>query len=354
MQQLVFTDVPAKALNELIVDMRPASVFVLADSNSRRIVLPRLVLESPETASARTIEIPAGDDHKNLDSLASVWKELSDGGATRKSLLVNVGGGVVTDLGGFAAATFKRGIRFINVPTTLLGAVDAAVGGKTGINFRGLKNEIGAFREADAVVISTAFFNTLPASEVLSGYAEMLKHGLLEGKKELAQLLDFDVAANADSRELLELLELSVGVKSEIVASDPTERGRRKALNLGHTIGHALESLAMEKGHPVAHGYAVAWGLVGELVLSHLITGFPSLILHSVSTYIKENYGAPAITCDDYPRLLALMAHDKKNATPADINFTLLRAPGQVEINHTATPDQIRTALDILRDLLGA
>lgn len=353
MQQPVFTDAPAKVLNEIILDLHPSSVFVLADSNTRRIVLPRLVEESPEMASARIIGIPAGDDHKNLDSLASVWKKLSDGGATRKSLLVNVGGGVVTDLGGFAAATFKRGMRFVNVPTTLLGAVDAAVGGKTGINFHGLKNEIGAFREADAVVISTAFFCTLPSSEVLSGYAEMLKHGLLEGEKELAQLLNFDVAGKSDSSEMLDLLELSVGIKSEIVASDPTEKGKRKALNLGHTIGHALESLAMEKGQPVPHGYAVAWGLVGELVLSHLILRFPSTVLHSVSDYIKENYGAPDITCDDYPRLLALMAHDKKNVTPDAINFTLLRRPGEIEINHTATTDQIRTALDILRDLLG-
>ncbi len=353
MQHPVFTDAPAKALNELISDSHPSSVFVLVDTNTRQLVLPRLVEESPEMASARIIEIPAGDDHKNLDSLASVWKELSDGGATRRSLLVNVGGGVVTDLGGFAATTFKRGVRFINVPTTLLGAVDAAVGGKTGINFRGLKNEIGAFIEADAVVISTAFFNTLPATEVLSGYAEMLKHGLLEGEKELAQLLNFDVVGKSDSREMLDLLELSVCVKSEIVASDPTEKGKRKALNLGHTIGHALESLAMEKGHPVPHGYAVAWGLVGESVLSHLILRFPSSVLHMVSDYIKENYGAPDVTCDNYPRLLALMAHDKKNATPDAINFTLLRRPGEIEINHTATADQIRTALDILRDLLG-
>lgn len=149
-------------------------------------------------------------------------------------------------------------------------------------------------------------------------------------------------------------LSLSVQVKRDIVAFDPTEKGRRKALNLGHTIGHAIESFAMEQERPVPHGYAVAWGLVGEMVLSHMILSFPSSTLHSLSAYIREYYGAPAITCDDYPQLLALMAHDKKNSTPEAINFTLLRAPGEIEINHVVAADQITAALDILRDLLGA
>ncbi len=354
MQQLIFTNSPGKDLNNLILDMHPASVFVLVDTNTRELVLPFLAAEAPEIARAKVIEIPPGDEHKNLSSLEGVWRCLSEGGATRKSLLINVGGGVVTDLGGFAAATFKRGIRFVNFPTTLLGAVDAAVGGKTGVNFCGLKNEIGAFCEADAVVISTNFFGTLPLAELLSGYAEMVKHALLEGEAEVAGLLDFDVVENATSRRLLNLLELSVEVKRRIVEFDPTEQGLRKALNLGHTIGHAIESHALERGLPVPHGFAVAWGLVGTLVLSHLNLGFPSDQLHQLSAYVKENYGAPAISCEDYPRLLELMAHDKKNLTADAVNFTLLRSAGHPEINQTVAPDQIRTALDILRDLLGS
>lgn len=353
MQQLIFTNSPGKDLNKLIQDMHPASVFVLVDTNTRELVLPVLASEAPEIARAQVIAIPPGDENKNLSSLESVWRCLSEGCATRKSFLINVGGGVVTDLGGFAAATFKRGIRFVNVPTTLLGAVDAAVGGKTGINFGGLKNEIGAFREADAVVISTNYFGTLPLSELLSGYAEMVKHALLDGEAEVARLLDFDVVENATSRRLLNFLELSVEVKRRIVDFDPTEQGLRKALNLGHTIGHAIESLALERGCPVPHGYAVAWGLVGELVLSHLNSGFSSDILHSLGAYVRERYGAPQISCDDYPRLLELMSHDKKNDTARDINFTFLEAPGQPKINQTATPEQIRIALDILRDLSG-
>ena len=255
-------------------------------------------------------------------------------------------------MGGFAAATFKRGIRFINVPTTLLSAVDAAVGGKTGINFEGYKNEIGAFAPADAVVISTATFATLPTEELLSGYAEMLKHGLLSSAQDYNELLNFDIV-NADLDRLLPLLEKSVRVKERIVEEDPREQGIRRALNLGHTAGHAFESLALEREAPVPHGYAVAWGMLVEMILSHLIEQFPSEELYRYATYLKEHgYGTPAITCDDYPRLLALMSHDKKNDTPDHINFTLLSHPGTPLIDRTADNTLITESLDIFRDLI--
>lgn len=262
---------------------------------------------------------------------------------------------MITDLGGFAAATFKRGIKFINVPTTLLGAVDAAVGGKTGINLGGLKNEVGAFAPADAVLISTLFFTTLPLQEIKSGYAEMLKHGLLDDKATLAELLKYDVTnPPATTDVLLHLIEKSVGVKAEIVANDPKEQGLRKALNLGHTVGHAFESYALtDLASPIPHGFAVAWGMVVELILSHMILKFPAETLHQFADYIKHVYGYFDIDCDDYPRLLELMSHDKKNASPDAINFTLLSDVGQPQIDCTATPDQIRAALDIYRDLLS-
>lgn len=242
-------------------------------------------------------------------------------------------------------------MRFVNVPTTLLSAVDAAVGGKTGINFGGYKNEIGVFNEADAVVISTRFFPTLPAEELKSGYAEMLKHGLLESEAEFRSLLASD-PGELSADDLLRLLERSVEVKRRIVEADPTEKGLRKALNLGHTAGHAFESLAMRRGRPVPHGYAVAWGCVVELVLSHLCEGFPSADLHLFAGYVRRNYGAPSITCSDYAELLELMSHDKKNSR-GHINFTLLRRPGELRLDVTPDEKEITAALDIFRDLSG-
>lgn len=350
-QDLIFTNSVAQAIDSLAQSIAAPSVFVLVDVNTEMHVLPKLKAESKTIAGASVITMKAGDANKNLDSLAYIWKRLCDGGATRKSLLINLGGGVVTDIGAFAGATFKRGIRFINVPTTLLAAVDAAVGGKTGINFNGLKNEIGAFREADAVVISTAFFSTLHREELLSGYAEMLKHGLISDKDCYNRLLAYDISASDDNKHLLSLLEESVNVKRRIVEEDPTEKGIRRALNLGHTAGHAFESLALSRKSPVPHGYAVAWGLVVELVLSHMKLGFPSGELHRFAGYVYENYEPIDITCDDYPDLLELMHHDKKNES-TEINFTLLDDVGRIHIDCVASEDEIRAALDIFRDLL--
>lgn len=348
-QDLIFTNDVAAAIDRLADAAAAQKLFVLVDVNTNAFVLPRLVEKSRAIAAATPIVIKAGDINKNLESLSYVWKQLGAHGATRHALMINLGGGMVTDLGGFAASTFKRGISFINVPTTLLSAVDAAVGGKTGINFGGLKNEIGVFNEASAVVISTKFLSTLPMEEILSGYAEMLKHGLIDSADAYNRLLAYDVST-ADAEHLLALLEESVQVKKRIVEEDPTEKGIRRALNLGHTVGHAFESFAMKRLNPIPHGYAVAWGLVVELILSHLRLGFPSDELHRFAGYILHHYGAFEISCDDYPALLELMHHDKKN-TSNDINFTLLSAPGEVHIDRTAPEEEIATALDIYRDL---
>lgn len=348
-QELIFTNDVASAIDRFVDAASPSQLFVLVDVNTKAFVLPRLAEKSRAIAAATTIVIKAGDINKSIESLTYVWKRLGEHRANRNSMMINLGGGVVTDLGGFAASTFKRGIRFINVPTTLLGAVDAAVGGKTGINFGGLKNEIGVFNEASAVVISTKFLSSLPIEEILSGYAEMLKHGLIDSVDAYNRLLAYDVAS-ADAEHLLALLEESVQVKKRIVEEDPTEKGIRRALNLGHTIGHAFESFAMKRHDAIPHGYAVAWGLVVELILSHMRLGFPSDELHRFADYILHHYGAFEITCDDYPTLLELMHHDKKN-TSNDINFTLLSAPGKVHIDCTAPENEISTALDIYRDL---
>lgn len=350
-QQLLFTNDVADSIQAIIDNINPNATFILVDENTARQVLPGLQSRSQILAKAVTITIPAGDINKNLDSLAHVWKTLGDNGATRHSLLVNIGGGVVTDLGAFAASTFKRGIPFINVPTTLLAAVDASVGGKTGINFNGLKNEIGVFNEAPAVIISTRFFNTLPVEELRSGYAEMIKHALLTSPEEFTTLTSRP-ADSLQPDEMLDLLQRSVEVKRHIVTIDPTEKGPRRALNLGHTAGHAFETLAMERHTPIPHGYAVAYGLIVTLILSHMKLGLNTVHLYRLVEYVTDNYGSFSITCDDYPRLLELMGHDKKNERTDRISFTLLTDPGRYECGIVASHDEITAALDIYRDLL--
>lgn len=351
-QELIFTNNVGDTIDAIVDKCAPAKVFVLVDVNTATFVLPRLQALSKAVDAATVITVKAGDMHKNLDSTQAIWKRLGEEGATRHSLLINVGGGVVTDMGAFAAATFKRGIPFINLPTTLLGAVDASVGGKTGINFGNLKNEIGVFRQADAVIVSTLFFNTLTSEELRSGYAEMLKHALLKDEASVDALLEAHVA-DIDPDTLLQLLRDSVLVKKNVVDTDPEEKGIRKALNLGHTAGHAFESLALERKSPIPHGYAVAYGLVTDLVLSHTRLSFPSAQLHRFASYIKENYAGFTFSCDDYPRLINLMRHDKKNLSSDSINFTLLKNIGDVQIDCVVGEEDIKTALDITRDLLG-
>ena len=364
-QKVIFSEQLERTLETAIGECHPDRLFVLTDDNTSRLCWP-VVKDYGCLAAAQLITIPAGDEHKNLTSLSHVWEQLQQGGATRHSLMVCMGGGMVTDLGGFAASTFKRGIAFINIPTTLLAMVDASVGGKTGINFCGLKNEVGVFSEAQAVIICTRFLQTLDMQNVLSGYAEMLKHGLISNKEHWAELLRFPIE-NLNSQDgqdssdgqdpsggLASLLARSVAVKERIVEADPHEQGLRKALNLGHTIGHAIEEWSFtptKPNHsPLLHGYAVAYGLVGELYLSAVKCHFPTDRLRQTVQFVREHYGTPAITCNDYPALLRLMTHDKKN-TAGTINFTLLSDIGELQLNQSATDEEICEALDFLREM---
>lgn len=330
-----------------IAECEHDKIFILTDQTTHDMCLPKLQ-NFLCLKGAQSIVIKAGDTNKTLDSLAEVWTALSQGGATRHSLMINLGGGMVTDLGGFAASTFKRGIDFINIPTTLLAMVDASVGGKTGINFGGLKNEIGVFSDSKFVIINTQFLDTLDHDNICSGYAEMLKHGLISDNKHWAELVGFNLA-QPDLAQLQRMVAESIKVKERIVTEDPHEHGIRKALNLGHTVGHALESFAMKHGRPVLHGYAVAYGMVCELYLSARKTGFPTDKMHQTVRFILDHYGRLPYTCDDYPELLELMRHDKKN-TSGIINFTLLGGIGDIRINQTATKEEIEEALDFLRE----
>lgn len=350
-QDVIFSNDVVQAVDQVVGGQHEVcGVFVLVDENTERLVLPRLDT-STALRGAPVITVGAGDDHKSVDSLQQVWRQLQHAGATRRSLLVNVGGGMVTDLGGMAAATFKRGMRFVNVPTTLLGAVDAAVGGKTAVNFGGVKNLLGTFAPATAVIVSTIFFDTLPHHELRSGYAEMVKHAMLTGEAEVNALLDSDLD-NLDLERLLTLLQASVEVKRAIVERDPLENGERRALNLGHTAGHAFEALAMERRTAVPHGYAVAWGLVVEAVLSHMLKGFPSTDLYRLSRWVRANYGAAETSCDDYPELIRLMRHDKKSRH-GELTCTLLKAYGDAALGCVIDEDDMKNALDIYRDLAG-
>lgn len=348
-QKVIISHQLEETLREAVASCERDRLFILVDENTSKLCLP-LISHMDCMQGAQVITIGATDENKTLQTLTNVWQSLQQGGATRHSLMVNLGGGMVTDLGGFAAATFKRGLNYINIPTTLLAMVDASVGGKTGINFGGLKNEIGVFSNASSVILDTTFLKTLDQENQLSGYAEMLKHGLISDQQHWADILEnLDNLENLENLEkLAALLAQSVAVKQRIVREDPTERGLRKALNLGHTVGHAFESLALQR-KPVLHGYAVAYGLICELYLSVIKTGFPVDKMRQTVTAVREHYGQMTITCDDYPTLLAMMTHDKKNVA-GEINFTLLGDIGDIRINQTATKEEIMEALDFYRE----
>lgn len=346
-QRIIIVENLEQELEKAFQNLSHDKVYILTDTTTNKLCLPQIASFSI-LSNAKHIEIGVGDTAKNHESLMHVWQELSDNGATRHSLLINLGGGMVTDLGGFAASTFKRGIHFINIPTTLLAMVDASVGGKTGINLGGLKNEVGTFCEPDYVMLDTRFLATLDSENIRSGYAEMLKHGLINNDKMWSELLSFDIE-NPDLSKLQQMVADSVCVKQNIVTVDPHEGGLRKALNLGHTIGHAFETFSMRRDTPILHGYAVAYGLIPELYLSVTKMKYPVDKMRQMVNFINEHYGKMYFTCDDYDSLYELMTHDKKN-TAGSINFTLLADNGSIRINQTATKEEIFEALDFFRE----
>lgn len=349
MQEVLISDNLERDLAHALNVCAPDKVFVLTDETTKQFCWPK-VQQFDCMHGANVITIPPTDAHKDIATLSNVWEALVEGGGTRRSCLINLGGGMITDLGGFAAATFKRGINFINIPTTLLAMVDAAVGGKTGVNFKGLKNEIGVFCDARFVLLNTLFLDTLDNENTRSGYAEMLKHGLISDESMWAELLNFDLDT-PDWTQLQQMVARSVRVKEGVVAKDPHEQGLRKALNLGHTVGHAFESMALHKGKPVLHGYAVAFGLVCELYLAAFKTHFPTGKMRQTVQFVRRYYGTFPLSCNDYDHLIELMQHDKKN-TSGNINFTLLEDIGKPVINQTATTEEIKEALDFFRETM--
>lgn len=347
-QDILFSTDLNNSLLSAIEQCKPDRIFILTDLQTHKLCMP-ILAQCPCIKNAEEIVLQgAGDIYKNMESLSFVWENLSTKGASRHSLLINLGGGMITDLGGFAASTFKRGIKYINIPTTLLAMVDASVGGKTGINFNELKNEIGVFNTAKYVLIDTKFLETLDIKNLLSGYAEMLKHGLISTTEHWAELLKFNLN-DMNLQQLQQLVQKNILVKEKIVKEDPYEQNIRKALNFGHTIGHAFESLSLVHKSPILHGYAVAYGIVCELYLSAIIADFPSDKMHQTIRFIKENYTPFLFNCDEYEQLYNYMLHDKKNNNNI-INFTFLKNIGDIAINQHIEKDVIFESLDFYRE----
>ena len=341
-------------LSTLLSDLPQGQLFVLTDSHTKEHCLP-LFAEFIGENPYHLLTLEAGEEHKNLASVQVVWDFLLKHQATREAILINLGGGMITDLGGFAAATYMRGIRFVNIPTTLLAMVDASSGGKTGFDYQGVKNAIGTFTPPLATLIHPEYLHTLPAKELLSGFAEMLKHALIASKEEWVKLLQLAQEELQQDKWVEALsttgaLQASMAIKEKVVEQDPRETGWRKILNFGHTIGHAIESAALEN-NPQPHGYCVLWGMVAEVYLSVVKLGCPRDILQQLTQLMLQYYGRPQCNCKQREQLIQRMYQDKKNSANQTPNFTLLRAVGEPVINQYVTQPEIDEALEYLFSL---
>lgn len=337
-------------LNNFIKTKKPSTIFILVDTNTHDYCLPQF-LERLESGNVvvEVMEMPNGEDHKTIDICMGVWEALSEYSADRKSLLINLGGGVVTDLGGFVASTYMRGIDYINIPTSLLAMVDASVGGKTGVDLGALKNQVGVINEGKIVGVDTSFLDTLPTNEMVSGFAEMLKHGLIYDRTYWNTLTHLE---NLDISDLDKLIYDSVVIKNNVVTSDPTEQGLRKILNFGHTLGHAIESYFLEHGDktPLLHGEAIAIGMILEAYISTKICKLEKEELNTISQGILKTFSKVNINKDDQAVIIDLLKHDKKNSHGV-IKFVLLEAIGQPKIDCVVSNDLILEAFDYYSSL---
>ena len=337
-----------EVLTEVLKDFQNRKTFVLVDENTKKHCLP-VIANIDQIKNSEFIESESGEKNKNIRSLEKAWTILTKNGADRTSLLINLGGGIIGDLGGFAASTFKRGIDFINIPTTLLSQVDASVGGKTGVNFLGLKNEIGVFNHPKYVIIDSSFNRTLDKRNILSGWAEMLKHTIIFDEKDWENLISYDIKQTGFN-ELNQLIVRSVSIKNYFVEKDPKEKGIRKALNFGHTFGHAFESLFMNSENEILHGEAVAHGIICELYLSRQICNFSSKKLDNIVSYLMKTYNKLKVNDTDYEKIIDLIGHDKKNEG-LNINFTLLEDFGKIKINQNCDRGIITETLNWYKNL---
>ena len=319
------------ALNTYLEKANHSKIFILVDSNTHEFCLSRLMGEIKESYDIEVIEIEPGEIHKNIETCSGVWNVLSELGADRKSLMINLGGGVVTDLGGFVACTYKRGINYINIPTSLLAMVDASVGGKTGVDLGNLKNMVGVISESEMVLVDTTYLGSLPANQMRSGFAEMLKHGLIQDKDYWNQINDL---SKLDLTDLEKMIYDSVVIKNNIVFEDPTEQNIRKYLNFGHTLGHAIESyyLTHPERETLLHGEAIAIGMIMEAYLSSELLSLTKEDLESISKVILHTFPKVTIPSEDHQPIMDLLVHDKKNEQ-GNIYFVLLNTLGEAKYN---------------------
>ncbi|RZN84008.1 MAG: 3-dehydroquinate synthase [Winogradskyella sp.] len=337
-------------LNSYIKKQNPSKIFILVDTNTHDLCLPQFManLESGDIIT-EVMEMPEGEDHKTIDICMGVWEAMSQYNADRKSLLINLGGGVVTDLGGFVASTYMRGIDYINVPTSLLAMVDASVGGKTGVDLGVLKNQVGVISEGSMVLIDVSFLNTLPQNQMVSGFAEMLKHGLITDVDywyTLTHLEDLDIS------DLDQLIYDSVVIKNNVVTEDSTENGIRKTLNFGHTLGHAIESYCLENDDKITllHGEAIAIGMILESYISTKVCNLSGEALDEISKGILKTFAKVNFDENDYKYIMELMKHDKKNSHGI-VKFVLLETIGKAKIDCEVSNDIILEAFDYYKNL---
>lgn len=342
--QVHFNETAYAELNSLLAQKKYSKLFLLVDQNTHQSCLSVFLANLIEKPSFEIIEIPAGEAYKQIETCTQVWNSISELGGDRKSLLINLGGGVVTDLGGFVGATYMRGIDFINIPTSLLSMVDASVGGKTGVDLGPLKNQVGVFTEPLMVLVDTSYLNTLPANELRSGLAEMLKHGLICDLRYWEQLTKMN-ELNAD--DLQDLIHRSIEIKNEVITKDPLEGGLRKILNFGHTLGHAIESYFLQ--HPdkttLLHGEAIAIGMIMESYLSVHLTGLPLQKLDEVKAVFLNYFPPQDISQDELKAIIDLMRYDKKNSGGM-VNFALLEDIAKPVWDINASNDLIYKSLE--------
>lgn len=337
-------------LNEFLHEKSCSKIFILVDENTHEYCLPVLLGNMETDLGFEILEIEAGEEMKNIQTANQLWEILTEMQADRKALVINLGGGVITDMGGFVAATYKRGIQFINIPTTLLSMCDASIGGKTGIDLMHYKNMVGTFTFPERIFVYPKFLETLPFKELRSGFAEMLKHGLIADRIHWENLTRI---SKLDIEGIIPHIETSMDIKDDVVKKDFQEKNVRKTLNFGHTIGHAVESLCLQQGNPVLHGEAVAMGIIAETYLAYL----EGLISEEDSTAIIERIQKyyPYLDISDFndEGIFDLLLNDKKNAD-RHINFSLISGIGTCVFDHQCSQENIKKALDFYRELNNA
>lgn len=326
------------SLGIYLSDNQYSKIAIVVDDNTKRDCLP--IIQKIVTTQ-KIIELPSGEENKNIDSCQLIWQDLTDLAFDRNGLLINLGGGVIGDMGGFCAATYKRGIDFMNIPTTLLSMVDASVGGKLGVDFSHLKNQIGLFQNPSVVLIDPIFLDTLPERELRSGYAEIVKHSLIQDANLWKKLQGIDYKTlDWDS-----IIEHSIAIKSAVVADDPTEKGLRKILNFGHTIGHAIESFYLQhEGKKLLHGEAIAIGMICEAYLSMDRLRLSEVELIQVQKHLLEVFGKTKMESEDFDSITDLMLQDKKN-NAGTIQAVLLKKIGLPKVDMPITAIETKKAL---------